>query len=263
MGLFKALRKFLVLVEVYYQYMLEYRSEIFFWMLSGILPFILMGIWIKLAEVGVLEMEGVDFARYFLGVFITQELVGVWVIWEFEFSVLNGFLSPLLLKPYDPMWYYVGMHIGERLAKLPFMLAIVLVFFTLYPQAFWIPNPFYVMIYLILVSIVFILRFMIQYTLSFLAFWTERISQIDGIIFSIYIFLSGYFAPLEVFPQWARDLAYLTPFPYMIYLPVNVLLGKGIDLRGILVLLLWTTIFTILNRVFWRLSIRKYSAMGA
>jgi ABC-type uncharacterized transport system, permease component len=58
MGLFKALRKFLVLVEVYYQYMLEYRSEIFFWMLSGILPFILMGIWIKLAEVGVLEMEG-------------------------------------------------------------------------------------------------------------------------------------------------------------------------------------------------------------
>gem|GEM_PF-5209033 len=49
----------------------------------------------------------------------------------------------------------------------------------------------------------------------------------------------------------------------MIYLPVNVLLGKGIDLRGILVLLLWTTIFTILNRVFWRFSLRKYSAMGA
>jgi ABC-type uncharacterized transport system, permease component len=63
MGLFKALRKFLVLVEVYYQYMLEYRSEIFFWMLSGILPFILMGIWIKLAELGVLEMEGGGFCK--------------------------------------------------------------------------------------------------------------------------------------------------------------------------------------------------------
>jgi ABC-type uncharacterized transport system, permease component len=108
MGLFKALRKFLVLVEVYYQYMLEYRSEIFFWMLSGILPFILMGIWIKLAELGVLEMEGVDFARYFLGVFITQELVSVWVIWEFEASVLNGFLSPLLLNPTIPCGITLG-----------------------------------------------------------------------------------------------------------------------------------------------------------
>jgi ABC-type uncharacterized transport system, permease component len=263
MALFKALRKFLVLVEVYYQYMIEYRLEILFWMLSGILPFILMGIWIKLADMGFTGMSGVDFARYFLGVFITQELVSVWVIWEFEQGVLTGYLSHLLLKPQDPIWYYVGAHVSERLAKLPFIFALVIVFFALYPSAFWIPNFFDALTYLLLVSVVFILRFMIQYTVSFFAFWTERISQVEGIIFSVYMFLSGYFAPLDMFPQWARDLAYLTPFPYMIYLPVNVLLGKGLDVKGVLILLTWTLVFALINRVFWKFSLRKYSAMGA
>ncbi len=262
MGLYKAVRKFLVIVEVYYHYMLEYRSEILFWMLAGILPFIFMGIWIKLAEMGFTEMGGVDFARYFLGVFITQELIGVWVIWEFEANLLNGYLSPLLIKPLDPIWYYVGMHVGEKLAKLPFMLALVFVFFTLYPSSFWLPKVEHILAYLLLVCIVFILRFMIQYTLSFFAFWTERISQIEGIVFSVYMFLSGYFAPLDLFPQWARDLAYLTPFPYMIYLPVNVLLGKGLDVRGVFILLIWTLFFTLLNRLLWRLSLKRYSAMG-
>ncbi|MEO0215272.1 MAG: ABC-2 family transporter protein, partial [candidate division WOR-3 bacterium] len=250
------MRKFITLTRVYYAYMLEYRAEIVLWMLAGILPFILMGIWIKLANLGFTKMDGVDFARYFLSVFITHELVVVWVIWEFESAVLNGTLSPYLLQPLDPAWRFIAQHISERLSRLPFMLGLIAAFFAIYPSAFWVPKLLDILIYIPVVILVFILRFLIQYTLSFLAFWTERVSQLENINFAIYMFLSGYFAPLDVFPKFAKDLAYLTPFPYMIYLPVNILTGKGVDTMGIFILLAWTVFFWIVNRLVWNTSLK-------
>ncbi|MFM8003632.1 MAG: multidrug ABC transporter permease, partial [Dolichospermum sp.] len=45
----KALKKALTLLSVYYAYMLEYRSELILWVLSGSLPIIMMGIWVQAA----------------------------------------------------------------------------------------------------------------------------------------------------------------------------------------------------------------------
>jgi ABC-2 type transport system permease protein len=45
-----------------------------------------------------------------------------------------------LLQPLDPVWHHVASHLAERFARLPFMVALVVLFFTLYPQAFWVPE---------------------------------------------------------------------------------------------------------------------------
>jgi ABC-2 type transport system permease protein len=66
----KIIRKALTLLTVYYAYMLEYRAELILWVLSGSLPIILMGVWIKAAQGGRFGLSPVDFARYFLTVFV-------------------------------------------------------------------------------------------------------------------------------------------------------------------------------------------------
>ena len=38
-----------VFLSVYYAYMVEYRAELLFWVLSGSLPLILMGVWSQAA----------------------------------------------------------------------------------------------------------------------------------------------------------------------------------------------------------------------
>jgi ABC-2 type transport system permease protein len=42
----RALRLARVLLSVQYAYMLEYRAEIALWALSGLLPLIMLGLWI-------------------------------------------------------------------------------------------------------------------------------------------------------------------------------------------------------------------------
>ncbi len=252
------------LLSVYYAYMLEYRAELLLWVLSGSLPIILMGIWIQAAQNGQFALAPVEFARYFLAVFLVRQFTVVWVIWEFEREVVEGKLSFRLLQPLDPIWHHFASHFAERFARLPFALILVVLFFWLYPQALWLPNPGTLLLWLFITILAFALRFLMQYTLSMFAFWTERASSLEQFSFLFYLFLSGMVAPLEVFPPVVRNIALWTPFPYLISFPASVLVGLPVDLgRGLLIMLGWSIAFFVLWRWLWRRGLRQYSGMGA
>jgi ABC-2 type transport system permease protein len=251
-------------LSVYYAYMLEYRAELFLWALSGTLPLILMGVWTKASQGGQFGLEPADFARYCLTVFLVRQFNVVWVVWEFEKDVVQGRLSPRLLQPIDPVWHHVASHLSERLARLPFATLLVGFFFLLYPEAIWLPSFGNVLLFVLVVVLAFVLRFLIQYTFALFAFWTERASAIEQFWFLFYLFLSGIIAPLEVFPPQVREVALWTPFPYLIHFPAGILIGLPVDIvRGILVMLGWSVLFFIWNRWLWRQGLKQYSGMGA
>ena len=257
-------RKARVLLEIYYAYLLEYRAELFLWALSGSLPIILMGVWTQAAQSGQFGLAPVDFARYFLSVFIIRQFTIVWVIWEFEKEVVEGKLSPRLLQPLDPVWHHVASHLSERLARLPFAIALVILFFILYPQAFWIPQLGNLLLFVLAVILAFALRFVIQYTFALLAFWTERANAIENFFFLFYLFFSGLIAPLEMFPPSVRAIVQWTPFPYLIDFPASLLVGLPVNLvQGFLAILGWFLLFFVVNRWLWRRGLRQYSGMGA
>ena len=251
-------------LSVYYDYMMEYRAELFLWALSGTLPLILMGVWTKASQSGQFGLQSADFARYFLTVFFVRQITAAWVIWEFEKEVMEGRLSFRLLQPIDPVWHHVAGHLSERLARLPFTLVLIGLFFFLYPDAIWQPNLGRVLLFLLVLVLAFTLRFLIQYTVALFAFWTERASAIEQFWFLFYLFLSGMIAPLEVFPSIVRDVVKWTPFPYLIHFPASILIGLPIDIgRGLLMMLIWIGLFFIANRWLWRKGLKHYSGMGA
>ncbi|AUT00726.1 multidrug ABC transporter permease [Nostoc sp. CENA543] len=258
------IRKALTLLTVYYAYMVEYRAELILWVLSGSLPIILMGVWIKASQSGQFGLSSVEFARYFLTVFVVRQISVVWVIWEFEREVVEGKLSPKLLQPLDPVWHHVASHLSERVARIPFAIILIVLFFFLYPQAFWLPNLGQVLLFALAVSLAFMLRFVIQYTFAMFAFWTERANAIENFWFLFYLFLSGLIAPLEVFPAPIREVVLFTPFPYLIDFPTSILVGIPVDMtRGFLSLIAWILIFLGANRWLWRAGLKRYSGMGA
>ena len=251
-------------LSVYYAYLLEYRAEQFFWILSGTFPLIIMGVWIKASQGGQFSLQPTDFARYFISVFIVSELTVVWVIWNFEREVVQGKLSPRLLQPIDPVWHHVAEHVSERLARLPLVLLLTSFFFLLYPQAFWLPSLGRILLFILVTAIAFALRFLIQYTLAMFAFWTERAAALEQFWFLFYSFLSGMIAPLEVFPPEVQEIVLWTPFPYLIDFPASVLIGLPVDIgRSILVMLGWGVLFFLCNRWLWRGGLKQYSGMGA
>jgi ABC-2 type transport system permease protein len=260
----KMIRKALTLLSVYYAYMVEYRAELILWVLAGSLPIILMGIWIQAAQGGQFGLSPVDFARYFITVFIVRQLTVVWVIWDFEKEVVEGKLSPKLLQPLDPVWHHVAGHVSERFARLSFAFLLVALFFILYPQAFWVPSLSRFLLFTLAVALAFTLRFTIQYTFAMFAFWTERASALENFWLLFYLFLSGLIAPLEVFPEAVRTILMFTPFPYLIDFPASLLVGLPVDIgRGFWSMFGWILVFLGLNRFLWHAGLKRYSGMGA
>lgn len=259
-----AFRKAWALLTVMYAYMIEYRAELLLWALANSLPFILMGVWMKAGATGVFDLGPEGFARYFLWVFVVRQVTAVWVIWDFEYDVLHGRLSPRLLQPIDPVWRYVAAHLAERVARLPFAFALVGLFFLLYSEAWATPALENAAAAVVLVLLAFVLRFAIQYTFAMATFWVERANAIESIWNLLFLFLSGYIAPLTLFPDVVREVALYTPLPYLVYVPVAVLLGLEVDVgQALLVMAAWTAGALLLNRVAWHLGLKRYSAMGA
>ena len=260
----KIVKKALTLLSVNYAKMLEYRSELIFWVLAGSLPIIMMGIWIQAADSGKFAFKSVDFTRYFFAVFLARQISVVWVIYDFEKEVLEGKLSPKLLQPIDPVWHHVANHLGERVARMPFVLFLSIFFFVLYPQAFWLPSITNLLLFILAAIMAFALRFIIQYTFAIFAFWTEKAAALENLWLLFFVFLSGLIAPLDVFPENVRNIVMWTPFPYMINFPASILVGLPVDLtRGFLSIAGWFLIFLGINRFLWRMGLKKYSGMGA
>ncbi|MFN4072130.1 MAG: ABC transporter permease [Thermus sp.] len=258
------MRKAKTLLTVYLAYMLEYRAELFLWALAGVLPLILLGVWTEAARGGEFALSPGEFARYFLMVFLVRQATVVWVVWEFERDVVEGRLSFRLLRPLDPFFDHLAAHVAERLARLPFVVLLTLLFFFIFPEARFRPEPGPFLLGLLFTLLAFFLRYLMQYTTAMLTFFTERAVSVEEVFFLLYLFLSGTIAPLEVFPEPLRNLALLTPFPYLVYLPAALLAGQEVDLLpGVFVMLFWGGTLLLLWRLLWRLGLRHYSGHGA
>jgi ABC-2 type transport system permease protein len=258
------LKRARVFLSVYYAFMLEYRAELLLWVLANSLPIIMMGVWTQASQTGQFGFGALDFAHYFISVFLIRQFTIVWVIWDFEREVVEGRLSPRLLQPIDPVWHHVSGHVSERVARLPFTFALVGLFFLLYPEAFWVPSWGQLILAGVAVAIAFILRFLMQYTFAMCTFWIERATSIEQLWYLPYLFLSGMIAPLDLFPEGVRAVVQWTPFPYLIYFPASLLIGRSVNIaQGFMVMLGWCLVWLVANRWLWRRGLKHYSGMGA
>jgi ABC-2 type transport system permease protein len=256
------------MLSVQYASMLEYRAEMFLWVVSGSLPLILAGVWAEAAGSGKLAMSPADYARYFFCTFVVRQMTLVWVVWAFEEQVVQGTLSFRLLQPIDPGWHHVSEHLAERVARIPVLLILGVIFFLLFPKALteWRPHWDAVAIGVLAIAATFVLRFCVQYAFAMLAFWIERAHSVEQLWYLPYLFVSGLIAPLDDFPPVMREVLMWTPFPYLIYFPAKLLMGQtsGVPIgQGFGVMAIWTAVFWFIHRALWRAGLRHYSAMGA
>ena len=98
-----------------------------------------------------------------------------------------------------------------------------------------------------------------------LAFWLLEISTFIFILFAFEYLASGHLFPLDVLPPLVKQVLFLTPFPYQLYFPISIYMGKvaGADLwQGLLVQLLWVLLAYKFARFMWARGVKKYSAFG-
>jgi ABC-2 type transport system permease protein len=243
--------------------MLEYRAEILLWALSGLLPLLMYALWSGAAAGSAAGVSAALLARYFLAAFVVRQFSVVWVVYAFEEDHLLGRISPFLLQPLPLIWRYVAAHLAEQITRLPFVLALGGLFVLAVPAAWSPPTPGQLLLTLLAIHLAFWLNFLLQYTITMFCFWSERASALERLLYIPYLFLSGLLAPLTLYPPAVRAFALHTPFAAMVYLPAQLAAGGPIDVAaGFAGAFAWLALLVPLNWLLWRLSVRRYGAMG-
>jgi ABC-2 type transport system permease protein len=120
-------------------------------------------------------------------------------------------------------------------------------------------------IFVVATALTGLLQFFMSFTMALLAFWVLEVSTFIFILFAFEYIAGGHLFPLDILPPVLAQALNYTPFPYQLFFPVSIFLGRvaGASLwQGLLIQTFWVAAFYVLARVVWSRGIRKYTAVG-
>lgn len=247
----------------------QYRVSMAIWMIGLVLqPLIYLVVWTSVARgngshIGTFSTG--DFAAYYIALMLVDHLTFTWIIFGNDMRVRQGALSPLLLRPIHPIHGDLVENLSYKLLMLTIMFpAAVVMCLVFRPTPH--PAPWAVALFVPVLLLAIALRFLVEWTISLLAFWIIRMGAIDQMYYVVLLFFSGSVAPLALLPGPARILGNVLPFRWMISFPVELLVGRmspADAVTGVGVLAFWIVLAATGLRFTWRRGIVRYGAVGA
>ncbi len=249
--------------------MLQYRAALLIWMIGHVLePLVYLVVWTAVARGSGGSIGGYDaagFASYFIVLMLVNHLTFTWIMYEYDYRIREGILSAALLRPVHPVHADIADNVASKLVNLPFMIVIAiilgLVFHAVISPAWWA-----VLIFIPVIFLAFLVRFLLEWTLALTAFWTTRTSAVNQAYFFLMLFLSGQLAPLEIMPRAVQIVAWVLPFRWLVGFPVELILGRlnlTEALAGLGMQCFWLIASLALMRFVWRVGVKMYTAVGA
>lgn len=182
-------------------------------------------------------------------------------------EIASGDLSNYLVKPIHYLQYWLTRDISSKVLNLIFSLVEVsLLWAFIKPQIRLTANLQQLVLgFLVLLSGMLIYFFITKLAIS-TAFWVPENTW--GLMFIILVFmetLSGVIFPLDVLSPQIQSLLKLTPFPYLIYFPTTIIVGKISVSQASHILiesLVWLFISWASALYVWHKGLKVYSAVG-
>jgi ABC-2 type transport system permease protein len=112
----------------------------------------------------------------------------------------------------------------------------------------------------------FSINFFLGSAITSLAFWTTRVYSISEFFFALSSLMSGQFVPLELMPPLIQKIASFLPYQFIIYFPVEIILGRipaELYFQKLVLGLAWLLALYMLFRWVWREGVKRFSAVGA
>jgi ABC-2 type transport system permease protein len=186
--------------------------------------------------------------------------------WQIAADIKDGNISHFLVKPIAYLPYRLFLFLAGRVTYLAVAIIPVTLFVLAFRKYFVLPPDWTTLLLFLLATVLTaLLQFFISYTMAMLAFWVLEVSTFIFILFAFEYIASGHMFPLDILPEGLQRALFLTPFPYQLYFPVSVYLGKvaGTELlHGFLTQIFWVLLAWGAAIFAWRRGIRKYSAVG-
>lgn len=247
----------------------QYRGALVIWLLGLILePVIYLSVWTTVArsQGGAVDgLTGADFAAYYLVAMFVDHASFTWVMWEMEYWIRQGSLSPLLVRPVHPIHRHIAGNLTFKLLTMAVIVPVAIGLALVFHPNFTI-TAVTALAFVPALLLAMALRFAVEWTIASAAFWVTRVSAINQLYFVAFLFLSGFAVPLALLPGPVQTVAEWLPFYRMLGFPVDLLLGRLTPdqiATGFVAQVAWLALAVIGLNVTWARGVRQFSAVGA
>lgn len=261
------MHKYLSIFSITLQEIFTYRLNMIMWRVRQIFVFLIpFFIWKAVLGQGG-EIYGYSFAAimtYLFGSTILRSLVMGSRTIDLGWMINNGALTIPLMRPINIFSFFFIRDMADKLFNLSFMfLEIPLILLIFHPPVFLQSNPLIILLAVCSTLIAILIYFYINIIFGSLAFWTRDIWAPRFLLMVIMEFATGAMFPLDMLPIFWQKIALLTPFPYLLYVPLKLYLGTDpMVAQHLLTGIFWVVILGLFTKYVWRKGIRSYEAEG-
>jgi ABC-2 type transport system permease protein len=244
-----------------------YRWPLLIWFFVRLVePAIYISVWSSVAVNQGGEINGLSpsqFSAYYIVLMAVNQLTFVWLLLRFNTRIQTGTLSIFLLRPVSLFHHDLADVLANKLIVIGMLIPSVILMSALFSPSFG--TPIWVWIVLLpVVVLAFLLRFVLDYCVAMLAFWTTRIDALDRLYFTILFLFSGRVAPIDLLPTTVRAVAEILPVRWILSFPAELALGQmSIQnaAQGMITQCLWIGVFGVLAWLLWKKSLQQYTAV--
>lgn len=214
---------------------------------------------------------GYDRARiltYVFAITIVKAIVNSARAMDVSSDVAQGDLSNYLLKPMSYFKYWFTRDISSKVLNLSFAtVEFTVLFIILKPPFFFQGDPRILLAFAVSIILAVLIYFCILFLISSVPFWAPELAWGSHFLVTFVIVeaLSGALFPINILPVTFQSVLLATPFPYLLYFPVQVYLGNvsGAALvGGLMVAGAWFGILFIAMNYVWQRGLKVYESIG-
>jgi len=242
------------------------------WRVRNVLQlFLVFFLWDAVFQNRSIEIFGYNKSRiltYVFALLIVKALVLSAKATSVAGEISEGKLSFFLLKPINYFRYWLARDLSSKALNLSFaVFETFILFLILKPPFFLQTNIVSLLSFVVSILLAIFIYFVIVFIVSFIPFWAPEVSWGGHFLVTVVLveFLSGALFPLDVLPETLQKFLYLTPFPYLIFFPLQIYLGKitGVALfKGMLIGVFWAFILYFVMNKLWRKGLKVYEGHG-
>lgn len=180
-------------------------------------------------------------------------------------KVRSGAIALDLIKPMNYFLMMLSEAIGQSMfhwfTRVVPILAICLLVFDVSMPATAVNYALFIAAW----GFGYFIMFMVNFLFGLIAFWTIETFSFQLMKYGLYTLFAGGIVPIDFFPDWARPVADILPFKYVLYVPTSLFIGHiggSAALKLLAIQVLWVGGLGFLCWTMWAAAQRKLVVQG-
>ena len=264
--------KYLQVFKISFQQEFAYRLNFIMWRVRNVIQiFVVFFLWDTVFSTQGRQLFGYDrdkILTYVFGLIFIKAFVLSSRVQDVAGDIARGEIINYLLKPVNYFKYWLTRDISSKALNLVFAVGeFSLLYLILRPPFYFQYNPFLIILFLISIILAIFTYYILLFIVNAIPFWAPEMGWGGHFLVTVIMveFLSGALFPLDILPASLQNVLSFTPFPYLIYFPLQVYLGKitGFLLfKGIFISTIWIFILWFFMNWIWKKGFKVYQAYG-